>query len=42
MSRFAKRVAIAFAVAALAVPLSAAAATAANGGSVNAGPRCCS
>ena len=41
MSRFVKRVVIAFAVAVLAVPLSTATATAANGGSVNAGPRCC-
>jgi hypothetical protein len=41
MSRFAKRIAIAFVVAALAVPVTASAATADDGGSANAGPRCC-
>jgi hypothetical protein len=42
MGRFAKRIAIAVAAAALVIPLSAAAATADIGSSVNAGPRCCS
>jgi Spy/CpxP family protein refolding chaperone len=42
MTRLAKRVAAALAIAVLAVPLSAAAATADNGGSLHAGPRCCS
>jgi hypothetical protein len=41
MSHFAKRIAIAFVVAALAIPMTAAAASADGGGSANAGPRCC-
>jgi hypothetical protein len=41
MSRLVKRIAIAFVVAALAVPVTASAATADDGGSANAGPRCC-
>jgi hypothetical protein len=42
VNRLAKKVAVAFVVAVLAVPLTAAVATADTGGSTNAGPRCCS
>ena len=41
MSRLVKRIAVAFVVAALAVPITAAAATADGGGSAISGPRCC-
>jgi hypothetical protein len=41
MSRFAKRFGVAFVLAVLAVPATAATATADNGALSNAGPRCC-